>query len=113
VSGWTLTVRHGPRVERERFEALDDAVAALRERAKAVRAEGNLAAAQGFREYEPAERVNARLQLTTGGWLRGREAGIDVMGDGTFVPYTGGIRRRELEQADGESAFDAVCAALS
>jgi hypothetical protein len=35
------------------------------------------------------------------------------MGDGTFVPYTGGIRRQELEQANDESAFDAVRTALS
>jgi hypothetical protein len=113
VSGWRLTVRHGPRVERQRFESIDAAVAEMRERAKAIRSEGNLAAAQGFREYGPGERVHARLQLTTGGWLRGREAGVDVMGDGTFVPYSGGISRETIEPADDESAFEAVRAALS
>ena len=27
---------------------------------------------------------------------RGREAGLDVMGDGRYVAYAGGVRRREL-----------------
>jgi hypothetical protein len=100
-------------VERERFDALDDAVAAMRERAKEIRSQGNLDPVQGFREYEPRERVHGRLQLTSGGWIRRREAGIDVMGDGTFVPYTGAIRRETLEPGDGQTAFDAVRSALS
>ena len=109
MSGWTLSVRDGPKVERERFEALDDAIGALRERTHELANAGRLGAAQGFKEYEPGERVRARLQVSTGGWLRGREAGIDVMGDGRLVPFVGAIRRREL---DGDP-FDAVAAALS
>jgi hypothetical protein len=109
VSGWTLTVRDGPKVERERFEALEEAVDALRARTTQIATAGRLGAAQGFREYEPGERVQARLQVTSGGWLRGREAGIDVMGDGRLIPFVGAIRRREL---DGDP-FDAVAAALS
>jgi hypothetical protein len=108
-----LTVRDGPRVERERFDAIDDAIAAMREQVEAIRAQGDLAPVQGFREYEPSERVRARLQLSSGGWLRGREAGVDVMGDGGLVPHTGGIRRHVLEPRDGDSPFDAVRDALS
>ena len=44
--------------------------------------------------------------------VRGREAGIDVMGDGALVPYAGVVRKRRLEPRDGETAFDAVREAL-
>jgi hypothetical protein len=109
---YTLTVRHGPSVRREGFDALDDALAALERHADEVRAEGPLGSVSAFREYGADRRVAARLQLSVGGWLRGREAGIDVMGDGTLVPYTGAIRRRQLDPGAGQSPFDAVREAL-
>ncbi len=37
---WKLTVRHGSDVEHAGFDDLDEAVAAMRERALAIRAEG-------------------------------------------------------------------------
>ena len=109
---YTLTVRHGPRVRREGYEALDDALVALKRHVDEVRAEGPLDSVQAFREYEASRRVAARLQLSSGGWLRGREAGIDVMGDGTLVPYAGAIRRRQLEADAGQSPFAVVGEAL-
>jgi hypothetical protein len=108
----TLTVRHGPRVKRERFDDLDDALAALEGHANEVRAEGPLDPVNAIREYGPDRRVAARLQLSSGGWMRGREAGVDVMGDGTLVPYAGSIRRRQLESAADQSPFEAVRQAL-
>ena len=66
-----------------------------------------------IRTYEPGQRVKARLEISTGGFLRRLDAGVDVMGDGRLVPYAGGVRRRELETARGESAYDAVRGALS
>jgi hypothetical protein len=65
-----------------------------------------------IRTYEPAQRVRARLELSVGGFLRRRDAGVDVMGDGRLVPYTGGVSRRELEPADAGSPYDAVREAL-
>jgi hypothetical protein len=61
-----------------------------------------------LREFKPSERVAARLELSTGSWLRGHAAGVDEMGDGSVVPFRGGIGRSELEPRGGESAFDAV-----
>ena len=107
MAGFTLTVRHGPRVERERFEALDDALDALRRHAEEVRGDGPLDSVKAFRDYEPGQRVAARLELSTGGWLRGRDAGVDVMGDGSLVPFAGGMFRRPLVAEDG-SPYDAV-----
>jgi hypothetical protein len=65
-----------------------------------------------IRTYEPGQRVKARLEISSGGWLRRSDAGIDVMGDGRLVPYAGGVRKRELEAARGESVYEAVRDAL-
>jgi hypothetical protein len=107
-----LTVRHGPDVARESYDELDAAIAALRRRAEAVRAEGPLEKVLSLRDFEPAAQVHARLEISTGGLLRRRDAGIDVMGDGTLVPFAGGVRRRPLELSDGENPYEAVGAAL-
>ena len=108
MSGYRLTVRHGSSVERERFDDLDESVRALRERAEEIRSAGPLDTVKAFREYEPERRVAARLELSSGGWLRGSEAGLDVMGDGEYIAYAGAIRKRRLEARDGGSLFDAI-----
>ena len=109
---WTLTFRHGPRVERHQFEQLDDAIAALSHHLEQVRAEGPLGSAKMFREYEPGQRVQARGELSRGGILKSVSAGIDLMGDGTLVPFQGSVRRRLLEVEEGASPFDALRHAL-
>lgn len=105
---WTLTMRHGPRVERQRFDRLEDAVAELERQLEAVRNEGPLGSAKMFRRYEPGQRVQARGELSRGGFLRSVAAGVDLMGDGTLVPYRGSVRRRPLETEEGASPYDAV-----
>ncbi len=99
-------------MKREGFASLDEAIEALERHARAIRSEGPLDEVGGLRDFEPGEQVHARLELSTGGLLRGREAGVDVMGDGALVPYTGVIRKRRLEPRDGQRAFDAVREAL-
>jgi len=92
---------------------LDDALAELRRRAEQVQADGALPEVKSIRTFAPADRVAARLEISTGGWLRGGgDAGIDVMGDGTLVPFAGGIGRKPLLLTEGETAFDAVHRAL-
>jgi hypothetical protein len=108
VSGYRLTIRHGSRVRRESFEDLGSAVIAMERAVDQVRAEGPLEGVRVLRDFEPGDRVAARIELSTGGWLRGREAGVDVMGDGSVVAYAGGMGRRQLEPPPDESAFDAV-----
>lgn len=64
-----------------------------------------------LRSFEPAEQVAGRVEISTGGFLRGgAEAGVDVMGDGTFVAYRGGLRRTELDPE--RNPFGAVREAL-
>lgn len=114
MSRYTLTVRHGPDVERERFGSLDEAVAELERRAESIRAEGPLEKREMLREFEPSEQVAARLELSApGGLLRKREAGLDVKGDGRLVAYRGAIFKHELEPGGGESPYEAIRSALT
>jgi hypothetical protein len=108
VSRWKLTVRHGSDVDHASFDGLEEAVAALRERALAIRAEGPVKAVSALRDFGPEAQVHARLQLSGRGWLRKPVAGIDVRGDGTFMPYRGGVTRQELDPSNHETPFDLV-----
>jgi hypothetical protein len=107
-SRWKLTVRHGSDVSHASFDELGEAVAAMRERALAIRAEGPVKAVSALRDFGPADQVHARLQLSSGRWRRKRVAGIDVRGDGAFMPYRGGVRREELDPTNHETPFDLV-----
>ena len=56
--------------------------------------------------------MHARIEISGPGLLRGQEGGIDVMGDGTVVPYTGAIRKRELGADSLDDAFERLREAL-
>jgi hypothetical protein len=103
-----LTVRHGSRVKRESFDVLEEAIEAARLAAEEIRAKGPLDSVSMLREFTSADRVAARIEISQGGLLRSRAAGVDVMGDGSLVPFAGGVGRQPLEAAGGETAFDAV-----
>jgi len=108
VSRWKLTVRHGSDVDHAQFDGLEEAVAAMRERALAIRAEGPVRPVQSLRDYKPGDQVHARLQLSGGRLFRKSVAGVDVRGDGTFVPFKGGVVREELDPTDHDTPFDVV-----
>jgi hypothetical protein len=105
-----LTVRRGGGdVDHAGFADLGEAVAAMRERALEIRAEGPARPVRSIRQFEPEQLVNARLQLTgPGRFFRKPTAGVDVRGDGTFVPFAGGVAREELDPTDHETPFDIV-----
>jgi hypothetical protein len=108
MASYRLTTRHGSHVLRETFDDLEEAIAALQAGAEEVKAAGPLDTVKAFREYEPGRRVAGRIEISSGGWLRGREAGVDVMGDGELVAYAGSIRKRRLEARGGKTIFDAI-----
>jgi hypothetical protein len=108
VSRWKLTIRNGSDVEHDGFDDLGEAVAAMRERALAIRAEGPAKPISSLRDFGPEQQVHARLQLTGKGLFRKPVAGIDVRGDGTFMPFRGGVTREELDPTAYETPFDAV-----
>lgn len=105
---WKLTVRHGSEVEHRAFGDLDEAVTAMRRRALEIRAEGPARKVSSLRDFAPEDQVQARLQLAGRGLLRKPVAGIDVRGDGTFVPFRGGVGREELDPTAAETPFDVV-----
>jgi hypothetical protein len=113
LSRYTLTIRHGSDVDRERFDSVDAAVDALRTRAEAIRAEGGVGETTMIRTYAPGDQVHARLELSgSRGLLRRREAGLDVMGNGRLVPYRGAVRKKQLEPASGQSPYEVLREAL-
>jgi hypothetical protein len=104
---WTLTVRAGPKVRRERFDAPGPALDALEERLAAIEPVG--AAKALTREYSPAEQVAGRGELRgPGRLLPSVRAGADVRGDGSLEAWTGWIRRSPLEQDPGETPLEAL-----
>ncbi|MGN6814468.1 MAG: hypothetical protein ACTHK3_00045 [Solirubrobacterales bacterium] len=105
---WKLTVRHGSDVDHREFDDLGEAVEQMRERALAIRSEGPARRVRSLRDFEPGDQVRARLQLSSGGLLRTSGAGVDVRGAGTFVPFKGGVVRKELDPTHHETPFDLV-----
>ena len=112
MSGYKLLVRVRGRVERERHESLDAALAELERRADDLARDARARPEGGalMRRIEPVQQVVARLELRGPGRLR---AGVDVRGDGSAESYTGRLRRRLLDQRDGESAAQALRRALA
>jgi hypothetical protein len=109
---WKVTVRHGSQVGRENFETVEEAIAEARRRVDEVRREGGLPATSAFREYAPDQQVNARIEISGPGLLRSAEGGVDVMGDGSLVAYTGTIRKRAIAADSFDDAFERLTEAL-
>jgi hypothetical protein len=105
VSKWKVTVRHGSSVGRERFDSLDEAIGEARRRVEEIRREGGLPTIKAFRDHTPDQRVHARIEISGPGLLRGKEGGIDVMGDGKAIAYTGAIRKEQVEADSLDQAF--------
>src|SRR5262249_54804297 len=102
---WKVTVRHGSSVGRERFGTLDEAIDEARRRVDEVRREGGLPAISAFREHTPGQRVEARIEISGPGLIRSPEGGIDVMGNGHAIAYTGAIRKETIEANTLDEAF--------
>jgi hypothetical protein len=105
---WKLTVRSGSDVEHHGFDDLDEAVAAMRGRALAIRSQGPAKEVSMLRDFTPRDQVLARLQLKERGLFGRPVAGVDVRGDGSFVPFSGGVVREELDPSDRDTPFELV-----
>jgi hypothetical protein len=108
VSRWKLTVRDGSDVTHHGFDDIGEAVTEMRRRALEIRSVGPAKAVSAIRDFAPSDQVQARLQISGKGWLRKPVAGVDVRGDGTFMPFKGGVTREELDPTDHDSPFDLV-----
>jgi len=108
VSRWKLTVRDGSDVGSHGFDDLGEAVTELRRRAMEIRSAGPAKPISSIRNFAPGDQVLARLQIAGKGWLRKPVAGVDVRGDGAFMPFKGGVTREELDPSNHDSPFDLV-----
>ena len=104
---YTLTVRAGAQVQKERFDDFHAAMRAIEREGRELEqtADGQPEGGGLVRRLEPVQIVVARLELSGPRRVR---AGIDVRGDGSSEAFTGRVRRRVLAQRDGESAYDAL-----
>jgi hypothetical protein len=109
---WKVTVRHGSSVGREKFGTLDEALDEARRRVDEISREGGLPVVKMLREFTPAERVHARIEISGPGLIRPPEGGVDVMGDGQAIAYTGAIRKRQIEADSLDEAFELLRDAL-
>jgi hypothetical protein len=112
ADAYVVTTREEGRVRKEHCADIDEALAAIEREGRELE-QGAHERPQGgtlFRRLEPVQIVVGRLELSGPGRLR---AGVDVRGDGSSEAFTGRLRRRMLEQRDGESAYDALRRELS
>jgi hypothetical protein len=110
---WKVTVRHRSDVGRERFGTLDEAVGEARRRVDQVQREDRLPPVSMLREFSPSDQVHARIEISGPGLIRSPEGGIDVMGDGKAIAYTGAINRQTIEADSLDQAFDRLRDALA
>jgi hypothetical protein len=112
VKSFRVTVRAGPKVERERYDDANQALAAVErhglelERTASARAVGG----RLLRRFDPVQQVVGRVEISGPGGVQG---GIDVRGDGAAEAFTGKLRRDLVEERDGESAYAALRRALT
>jgi hypothetical protein len=113
LARYTVTVRRGPKVKRERYADLGTALAAI-ERA-GIDAERHAPGTHPvggrlMRRIEPVQRVTARIELRGPARLR---AGVDVRGDGSTEAFLGRLQRQLVEQRRGETPYRALARVLA
>jgi hypothetical protein len=107
VKGYRVTARKGPKVERERFDDLGQALAAVERHIAEIESTAHARATGGrlIRRFEPVQQVVGRVELRGPDGWRG---GIDVRGDGSSEAYRGRLRRELIVLLDGETPADAL-----
>jgi uncharacterized protein (UPF0335 family) len=112
---WKLIVRAGSKVERSRYDRLEEALDALERRGRelAEEAPGRTVDVK-FRRFEPEEQVVARIELSGPERLAPKvRAGVDVHGDGSTAAYVGRVTRNVIKRSKGDSAYRALRRALA
>jgi uncharacterized protein YlxW (UPF0749 family) len=105
MAAYKLTVRRRGNAARERFASLREALTALEARLDDLTPDERRGRERALsRELAPVEQVALRGEVAGPG-VRG---GVDVRGDGSAEAFTGRLRRRLVEQRDGESPYNAL-----
>jgi hypothetical protein len=112
---WRLTVRAGPRVERQRFASLEQVLDALEARGRELaRSAPDEVVDAKIKRFEPVQQVVGRLELAGPERLMPSvRAGLDVRGDGSTEAFRGRVRRAVLEPRANEDAFATLRRALA
>jgi hypothetical protein len=106
---WTLTVRAGPRVDRERFDQRERALDELEARAKELSDSAPNEPVGRVKRYEPVQQVFARIELSgPQRWFPSVHVGVDVRGDGSVEAYRGRVGRTVIEPVKGETPYAAL-----
>jgi hypothetical protein len=107
---WTLTVRAGSRVQRERFAELSGALDALEARGRELARDAPRGSVDvKIKRFEPIQQVAARLEIAgPQRLLPALTAGVDIRGDGSIEAYRGRVRRSLVQQREGEDAYAAL-----
>lgn len=112
---WKLTVRAGPKVEKERYDRLEDALEVLERRARDLAKDATGRAVDvKIRRFEPAEQAVARIELSGPERMLPKvRAGVDVRGDGSTAAYLGHVHRDVVAQGNGDAPYRALRRALA
>jgi uncharacterized protein YlxW (UPF0749 family) len=110
MAGYQLTVRAGPRVQKERYEDLAAAIDALREQGDELSRTADTRATGGrlMRKFEPVQQVVGRVEVKG----PGVRCGVDIRGDGSAEAFTGRLGRTLVHQQPGESPYEALAREL-
>jgi hypothetical protein len=103
---WKVTIRQGSNVGREKFGTLDEAIGEAQRQVAEIQREDRLPPIRSIRDFAPGQRVQARIEISGPGLIRSPEGGVDVMGDGTAIAYTGGIRKETIQADSLGQAFE-------
>jgi hypothetical protein len=109
---YTVTIRNGPRVHRERFGSLEQALRALRARMERLSELRRPPVDLKLERFEPQAQVAVRGEIAGPGLFSRIRGGVDVRGDGSVEAYTGRVTRRLVEQRADETPYDALGRAL-
>ena len=108
-------IRTGPRVQRARFGALEEALDEIEARGRELAKTATRDAVDvRVKRFDPVQQVAARIELSGPQRLiPSVRAGVDVRGDGSTEAYVGRVRREVVKQRKGETAFSALRRAVS
>ena len=107
-----MTVREGSNVSRTNFDDLDSAITAAREKTAEILTGQPMKPVKAIRDYEPAQLVLARIEISGKGLISPPTAGLDIQGDLSITGFTGGVRRKPLEGDSLREVFTGIREAL-
>lgn len=107
MKGYRVTVRAGAKIDRERYDDVNQALAAVERHALELERTAGSRAVGGrlLRRFEPVQQVVGRVEVTGPGGVQG---GVDVRGDSSAEAFTGKLRRTVVEQRRDESPYAAL-----